>query len=315
MENWRKYLNKQSLLEADFFDSPDEDQPGKNSIIVFSQQEKYDVEGNTHGGLSHTIKHYREFEPSEVKKALRSAINKAKESNSFMVRNLKTGDTITGEEAKKSNSANENAMLNTFDLINDKVKNGQPLNPEEESLKVFITPLDDKYQALIDSYVSQAQDVDKIQSASQIQQLLDAGKIISFVGTYSGSPYKYFFNPKNTGLVASQDGKVATLFRIDKRGNNLGKVVGYFNRGVELKNTALQQALSASAGKTQNKKPSQQQKRKQKPQQQQKKGPNVRAMAMGMHRGGKTLEQIQAQIEKSTGRYIPIDNIKRMIGI
>ena len=57
------------------------------------------------------------------------------------------------------------------------------------------------------------------------------------------------------------------------------------------------------------------QQKKQKPQkQQQKKGPNIKAMAMGMQRGGKSFEEIQAQIKKSTGRDIPIDNIKRMIG-
>jgi hypothetical protein len=57
------------------------------------------------------------------------------------------------------------------------------------------------------------------------------------------------------------------------------------------------------------------QQKKQKPQkQQQKKGPNIRAMAVGMQRGGKSFEEIQAQIKKSTGRDIPIDNIKRMVG-
>tara|TARA_Y100000310_G_scaffold170256_1_gene170391 strand:+ start:136 stop:843 length:708 start_codon:yes stop_codon:yes gene_type:complete len=58
----------------------------------------------------------------------------------------------------------------------------------------------------------------------------------------------------------------------------------------------------------------QQQKKKKKPPQQ-KKGPNIRAMAMGMQRGGKSLEDIQAQIKKATGRDISVDNIKRMIGI
>ena len=313
-ENWREYLKKQTLFEAEFFDSPDEDQPGKNAIIVFNPQEPYTVQGNTHGGLSHTIKHYKEFEPSEVVAALRSAMIKAKESNNFAVRNLKTGDTITGDEAKKSNSANDNAMLNTFDMINDKIKNGQSLTPEEEELKSFIAPLDNKYQALVDSYISRAQDVDGIQDAAQIKQLIDSGKIISFTGAYSGSPYKYFFNPQNTGLIASQDGKVATLFRIDKRGNNLGKVVGYFNRGVELQNAALQQALNAGAAATQQQAQQPQQTQQAPAQQQKKKRPNPKAMAIGMSRGGKAPEEIQAQIKKSLGIDISVDNIKRMIG-
>ena len=57
---------------------------------------------------------------------------------------------------------------------------------------------------------------------------------------------QYFLNTSNTGLVAYKDGKVATLFRIDKRGNNLAKVAKYF--GDSLKNKALAQALASYAG-------------------------------------------------------------------
>tara|TARA_R110000824_G_scaffold20300_4_gene76750 strand:- start:2902 stop:3609 length:708 start_codon:yes stop_codon:yes gene_type:complete len=60
--------------------------------------------------------------------------------------------------------------------------------------------------------------------------------------------------------------------------------------------------------------PATQQQKKQKPQQQKKKGPNIRAMAMGMLRAGKSFEEIQAQIENTTGRKIPVENIKQMIG-
>jgi len=57
----------------------------------------------------------------------------------------------------------------------------------------------------------------------------------------------------------------------------------------------------------------------QKKQQQQKKGPNIKAMALGMTRQGKdqspeALGRVQAQIKKTTGRDISVDNIKRMIG-
>ena len=185
MERWNRFM-----VEADFVDSPDEDQPGKNALIVFSPQESYTVAGNTHGGLSHTIKHYKEFEPSEVATALSQALAQAKESNNFAIQNLKTGATVTGDEAKNSNSANENAMLNTFDMINDKLQNGQSLTQEEEQIKSFLEPINTKYQSLVDTYMSQATDVDNLQDPAQIKQLLDAGKLIKFVGTYSGSPNK-----------------------------------------------------------------------------------------------------------------------------
>ena len=53
-------------------------------------------------------------------------------------------------------------------------------------------------------------------------------------------------------------------------------------------------------------------------QQQQKKGPNIPAMALGMTRRGQdqspeALGRVQAQIKKTTGRDISVDNIKRML--
>jgi hypothetical protein len=60
--------------------------------------------------------------------------------------------------------------------------------------------------------------------------------------------------------------------------------------------------------------PATQQQKKQKPQQQKKKGPNIRARAMDLQLAGKTFEEIQTQIENETGRKIPVENIKQMIG-
>ena len=303
MESWRRYLN-----EVEFHDSPDEDKPGRNQIIVFSADEDYDVEGSTHGALSHMIKHYNEFAPEKVAAGLQQALKIAAAFNNFTLKNAKSGAVIAqGDEAKKA--ANENAMLNTFDLINDKMQNKEPLTDEEKQLSPPITALNQEYQQLVDSYMSDATDLEEIADAGQIKQLLDSGKIVKFIGFYKGKPVQYFLNTSNTGLVAYKDGKVATLFRIDKKGNNLAKVAKYF--GDALKNKALGQALASYAGAPAEE--PQQQQKKEKPQQQ-KKGPNIKAMAMGMQRGGKSFEEIQAQIEKSTGRKIPVENIKQMIG-
>lgn len=301
LESWRRFLK-----EVEFYDSPDEDKPGKNQIIVFSPEEDYEVEGKTHGALSHMIKHYSEFAPQRVTAGLQQALKTAAAFNNFILKNAKSGAVIAqGDEAKKT--ANENAMLNTFDLINDKIKNNQPLTDEEKKLGPTIVALNKEYQQLVDSYMSDATDLEVMSDARQIKQLLDSGKIVKFIGFYKGNPVQYFLNTSNTGLVAYKDGKVATLFRIDKRGNNLAKVAKYF--GDSLKNKALAQALASYAGGSAEKP----QQKKEKPQRQ-KKGPNIKAMAMGMLRGGKSLEDIQAQIQKTTGRKIPVENIKQMVG-
>ena len=78
------------------------------------------------------IKHYSEFAPQRVTAGLQQALKTAAAFNNFILKNAKSGAVIAqGDEAKKT--ANENAMLNTFDLINDKIKNNQPLTDEEKS--------------------------------------------------------------------------------------------------------------------------------------------------------------------------------------
>ena len=88
-EKWRAYLK-----EVDFHDSPDEDRPGKNQIIVFRDEEEYEISGNTHGEASHMIKHYLEFEPSKVAAGLKQALQKAQEFDNFFLKNVKSGDTM-----------------------------------------------------------------------------------------------------------------------------------------------------------------------------------------------------------------------------
>jgi len=288
MENWRRYLK-----EAEFYDSPDEDKPGRNQIIVFSPEEDYDVEGNTHGALSHMIKHYNEFAPEKVAAGLQQALKVAAAFSNFILKNAKSGAVIAqGDEAKKA--ANENAMLNTFDLINDKMQNKEPLTDEEKQLSPPIAALNQEYQQLVDSYMSDATDLEEIADAGQIKQLLDSGKIVKFIGFYKGKPVQYFLNTSNTGLVAYKDGKVATLFRIDKKGNNLAKVAKYF--GDALKNKALGQALASYAGGSAEE-PQQQQKKEKPQQQQQKKKPGD--IVRRLKQAGKPDEQIKQILSKA----------------
>ena len=136
----------------------------------------------------------------------------------------------------------------------------------KKNIKPIIDALNQEYQQLVDSYISSGVDIDGITEAEKIKQLLDANKIVKFVGVYKGSPeqQQYFLNPSNTGLVASSGGKVATLFRIDKKGNNLGKVAKYFSRGVKLKNSTFGKVLASYGGAEQPQQ--QQQKKKEKPQ-------------------------------------------------
>jgi len=288
MENWRQFIT-----EAPFHDSPDEDGPGKNQIVVFDEEDQYGIGGETHGAVSHAIKHFKEFEPDKMKSGLQNALKMAASFDNYFLKNTKSGDVLaTGDEAKKA--ANENAMLNTFDLINDKSENQKPLSPEEEKLMSILGPLNGEYQKLVDSYMSSGIDIEGTQDAAKIKQMLDAGKIVKFIGKYKDKPVQYFLNASDTGLVAYKDGKVATLFRIDKGGNNLSKVAKYFSRGVELNNPAFKDALASYAGGA-TEQP--QQKKKEKPQQKKKAGAGD--VVRRLKQANKTDDQIKQILSKA----------------
>jgi hypothetical protein len=233
---------KKRLNEFSFNDSPDEDLPGNKQIIMFNEKDTYKQGGNTHGELSHTIKHFGEFSPNKLNSSLNGAINHIKDSSNLVVKHAKSGEIIAkGENAKKQ--LTPNAMLNTFDFINDKVKNNESLSSEEKELQSkFIEPLNNEYKKLIQDYISGGEDIDNAKE-DEIKKLIGSQKKIKFTGSYKGNKVEYILDTSNTGLLAKKGDKVSTLFRIDKSGNNLGKVAGYLNRGVEITNPEFKKAL------------------------------------------------------------------------
>jgi len=312
MENWRGYLK-----EVEFYDQqPDYDKiPGAGkAVVVFDPEDDYSREGATHGGMSHSIKHYMEFNPSAVQQAVTQvAAAVLKTDNVFIKKAGAPSVMARDDEAKQVINQNPNILLNTFDLINDKVLNGESLNDTEQKLLPIIKKIYSEYKNLAEEQLSKSSDVDNVGEAKQVLDLLEGGKVIRFTATYGESEKIYALNPQDTSIVSFMQGKMSTFFKIDKSGKNKQKVLRYFTKGMKIKNSVVLDAVQEWVGAAE-KQPQQQQK-KQKPQQQ-KKGPNIKAMALDLaNRGGKSLEDIQAQIKKTTGRDISADNIKRMIGI
>jgi len=123
----------QYLNEFSFYNSPDEDTPGNKQFVAFKEDDKYNVQGNTHGELSHAIKHFGEFNPNALNSELNGAINYIKTVSNPILKNINGSDIASGDNAKKQ--LTPNAILNTFDFINDKIANNQELTPEENEIK------------------------------------------------------------------------------------------------------------------------------------------------------------------------------------
>ena len=230
------------LREFAFYNSPDEDTPGNKQFVAFKEDDKYSVEGNTHGELSHAIKHYGEFNPNELSSILNSAITYIKSISNPILKNINGSDIASGDNAKKQ--LTPNAILNTFDFINDKISNKQELTPEKKEIQNrFLNKLNDDYNKLVSSYIDGGVDIEG-KKEDEIKKLIDSNKKIKFKGSYKGNEFEYVLDPSNAGLLAKKGDNVSTLFRIDKKGNDLSKVGAYFSRGVEISNPELKKVLN-----------------------------------------------------------------------
>jgi len=232
-----EYLN-----EFSFYNSPDEDNPGNKQIVVFKEDDKYAIQGNTHGELSHAIKHFGEFDPNSLNSELNGTINYIKTLANPILKNVSGADIASGDNAKKQ--LTPNAILNTFDYINDKVINNQELTPEEKEIKSkFLDKLNGDYDKLVQDYISGGTDVDNMKE-DEIKKLISSNKKIKFKGSYKGNEFDYILDSSNSGLLAKKGDNISTLFRIDKKGNDINKIGAYFSRGVEIKNPELKKALN-----------------------------------------------------------------------
>jgi hypothetical protein len=312
MENWRKYLKEadsQFVNEIEFYNQqPDYDKipGGGKSVAVFDMETDYKKEGETHGGVSHSIKHYMEFDSSGAQQAIRQAASIVSGFDKVFIKKHGRPDVVAqGEQAKQLVDQNSGIMLNTFDMINDKMLNKISLNDSEQKLLPIIKDIFSKYKQLAENQLSDASDIDKLSDVNQILKLLNAGNTVRFTAKYGESEKIYALNPKNTAIVSYMGGKVSTFFKIDKQGKNKQKIVRYFTKGMEIKNPIVLKAFQQWAGAGTASTPQQQKKKKKPPQQ--KKGPPTR---VEIPNEIKPLGNILRGAMKSVAAIYP--NLKRM---
>ena len=76
------------MNKINFQFSPDQDAPGNKQIVVFDVNEIYVSEGNTHGFLSHAIKHYEEFDANGMDILINDTIEFLKSRNELYLKTL-----------------------------------------------------------------------------------------------------------------------------------------------------------------------------------------------------------------------------------
>ena len=227
-----------------FLTSHDDDQPGSKQFVVFNESENYHLEGQTHGKLSHAIKHYEEFDKVGMNEILSAALIYLQSINTIYLKNIKGELIASGQQAV--NKITLNAVHNTFDLINDKIMKGITLVSEEVELKnQYLIPLEEKYDTLIAIYLTDHLPVQDI-TENELNLLYSSGKRINFEGIYEETLYNYILDFSTSGMLvqsAAEKG-ICTLFRIDKQGNCLNEIKTYFSANVQITNTVLNTYLA-----------------------------------------------------------------------
>jgi hypothetical protein len=212
--------------------------------VVFNESENYLLEGQTHGKLSHAIKHYEEFDKAGMNEILSAALIYLQSINTIHLKNIKGALIASGQQAV--NKITLNAVHNTFDLINDKIMKGIALVSEEVELKIqYLIPLEEKYDSLISSYLTDHLPVQDV-TENELNLLYASGKRIYFEGIYEEALYNYILDFSTSGMLvqsAAEKG-ICTLFRIDKQGNCLNEIKTYFSANVHITNPVLNTYLA-----------------------------------------------------------------------
>lgn len=222
--------------------SPDQDRPGNKQYVSFRQSEPYRIEGSTHGHLSHAIKHYEEFDKQGMDQILQTGLDYVKTLSDILLMNTEGEVLLSGIDVHQRLTLN--AIHNTFDLINDKMTTNCSLTPEEAHLERHcLTDLRQRYQSLIDSYLLTHEQV-HLMSESQIEHHFKTESRLKFKGVYDSQEYTYILDSSDSGLLVLEETEgICTLFRIDKQGNSLDEIRGYFSRQVEVVDAGIRSFL------------------------------------------------------------------------
>jgi hypothetical protein len=79
---------------------------------------------------------------------------------------------------------------------------------------------------------------------SEIEHHFKTGSRLKFQGFYDSEKYTYILDTSDSGLLVLEGNEgVCTLFRIDKQGNSLDEIRGYFSRQVEVVDAGVRSFL------------------------------------------------------------------------
>lgn len=207
-----------------------------DTILFFSEDDvrTYVENGKTHGVQSHAIKHLAEFNPEMVK----TEVGAARGIIQDFIKNNKVDFCalyIKGKGFKKLNplqaitQANDGAIMNTMDMINDKYQNKKKLAPIENALYKIIRKLEREYIREIEFRINNSVDLDKFQSVEDVLEAIEGARIIKFDG-FAKVAQTYYLDFRTNSVVISTPDFVRTMYVYNDPGQGYKQVINNFMR-------------------------------------------------------------------------------------
>jgi hypothetical protein len=236
---------KLSLFEILFNTGKDIDWPARESklVIVFSPNDTYKVQGNTHEAISHAIKHADEFFPEKVKQLLEGyrELLKKYPGNLFI---KTTSDKLiaSGKKSLPYLDSGDEILLNTLDRINDKIQNGiQLTHTLEQRAQEISELLEADYSGLLNKVIGTAVAVDEVTDKEVLENLVHQSPI-KFSGEYRGHKHDFIYDNKLRAIISFRDdGSVNTFFKI----NDSFKPGEYVSKGGKISNSLIVDVLNS----------------------------------------------------------------------
>jgi len=246
------------------------DQLNSKRVLLLRDNDSYIVQGNTHGGESHAIKHLAEMDPHVVADYMQRARDMLRAA-------IDAGDIdpdidaidMQGNKAKISiDDVTLGDMLNTVDQIYDDSLNAGATDASSDAFVPGMMNVQDKFSnqimALLDE-MNQTYDniVDDLkQTAVDItdtylqnigiktaQQLMDwfgaAHRKIMFMGKFRDSPQNepMYLSTSDTAYIGNSDGKVSTLMLMRKKPpSNFGQIFGIYGNQMDQDGTITKES-------------------------------------------------------------------------
>ena len=261
----KKKNNKPGGQSLDIYD-----QLNSKRVLLLRDNDAYIVQGNTHGGESHAIKHLAEMDPQVVADYMQKA-------RGMLAAAIEAGeidpdiDTIDmqGNEAKISiGDVTLGDMLNTVDQIYDDALNAGAADASSDAFVPGMMNIQDKFSnqimALLDemnqTYDNRVDDIKqtavdindndlKDMGIETAQQLMDwfgeDHRTIMFMGKFRTSSQNepMYLSTSDTAYVGNSDGKVNTLMLMRKKPpTNFGQIFNTYGNQMDQDGTVTKES-------------------------------------------------------------------------